>query len=80
MMKTVQTFDNLVKTSKALEVIGVSRRTLWRWIGEGILVEEIHFRRGLTSRSPLRWDVRAVEAAIRLNRMLPSRPVEGLKA
>jgi len=55
-------------------MIGVSRRTLHRWINEGILEEEHHFWRGLTSKSPLRWNVKSVEARIQSFRQLPSKP------
>ena len=69
--------NQLVKTSKACEMIGVSRRTLHRWINEGILEEEHHFWRGLTRRSPLRWNVKSIETRIRAFRSLPIKPTQG---
>lgn len=79
-MQPTVTFDQLVKTKKACEMIGVSRRTLHRWISEGILEEGHHFMRGLTSRSPLRWNVKSVETRIRAFRTLPAYPAERAEA
>lgn len=55
-------------------MLGVSTRTLHRWISEGILIEGLHFRRGLTATSPFRWDTEAAEKAIRDFRQLPVKP------
>lgn len=79
-MKSSIRADQLVKTSKACELIGVSRRTLHRWISEGILEEDQHFWRGLTSKSPHRWDVKSVEVRIRALRALPAKPSTEVQA
>ena len=45
-----------------------------RWKREGILEEGLHYRRGLTPRSPIRWNTVAIELAITAMRDLPDRP------
>jgi len=80
-MKTATADAELwVSTGQATTSMGLSRRTLWRWINEGILVEELHFRRGRTAKSPMRWNPKAVEARIRDYRSLPTRPDGGVGA
>lgn len=51
-------------TKKAVNVLGVCRRTLHRWIEAGHLLIGEHYLKGLTPRSPHRWNVRAIEARI----------------
>ena len=71
----IEPTDVWLPTSKAVAKLGLCRRTLHRWIGAGHLVIDEHFRKGLTPRSPLRWNVRAIEARIKQLRSLPNRPV-----
>ena len=70
----IEPTDVWLPTSKAVAKLGLCRRTLHRWIGAGHLLADEHFRKGLTPRSPLRWNVRAIEARIKHLRSLPHRP------
>jgi predicted DNA-binding transcriptional regulator AlpA len=80
-MKTATAAAELwVSTGRAIEASGLSRRTLWRWINEGILVEGTHYRHGLTGKSPMRWNPKAIEARIQSFRQLPSRPLAEIEA
>ena len=54
----------LLSTGRAIDALGLSRRTLHRWISNGIAKEGTHFFRGLYQRSPHRWDVEALEQLI----------------
>jgi len=63
-------------TGRALDATGLSRTTLHRWKRDGFLLEGEHFRHGLTPRSPLRWNVPAIELAIASTRELPDRPAD----
>ena len=74
MPKTTAPTVEWLPTGRALAQRGIGRRTLHRWIGAGHLVAGEHFRRGLTPRSPLRWNIPAVEARIEHLRSLPDRP------
>ena len=71
---SIEPTDVWLPTSKAVAMLGICRRTLHRWIGAGHLVVDEHFRKGLTPRSPLRWNVRAIEARIKHLHSLPRRP------
>ena len=51
-------------TKKAVNALGICRRTLHRWVEAGHLLIGEHYLKGLTPRSPLRWNVRAIEARI----------------
>ena len=66
--------DSWLPTGRALVAIGLSRTTLHRWKREGVLEEGLHYRRGLTPRSPIRWNTVAIELAISAMRELPGRP------
>jgi len=68
--------EGWLPTGRALSAIGLSRTTLHRWRAEGLLVEGRHYRRGLTPRSPIRWNTAAIEQAIAERRDLPERPAE----
>ena len=48
-------------TGRAKLALGVSARTLHRWIDIGLAKEGEHFLRGMTTRSPHRWDIDAME-------------------
>ena len=63
-------------TGQALAALGLSRNTLHRWKRLDLLKEGIHYRRGLTPRSPIRWNPAAIEQAIADRRKLPARPME----
>lgn len=63
-------------TGKATAAIGLSRNTLHRWKRHDLLQEGVHYRRGLTPRSPIRWNPEAIEQAITDRRKLPDRPME----
>jgi hypothetical protein len=64
-----------IPTGRAVAQLGIGRRTLFRWIGAGHLIEGQHYRRGLSPKSPVRWDVPAVEHQIERLRSLPDPPV-----
>ena len=66
-------------TGRALRATGLSRSTLHRWKHDGLLEEGIHFKPGATPKSPTRWNVSAIEDAIRARRALPLRPSSGAK-
>lgn len=66
-------------TGRALRATGLSRSTLHRWKHDGLLEEGIHFKQGATPKSPTRWNVLAIEDAIRARRALPLRPSSGAK-
>ena len=57
-------------TGRALRATGLSRSTLHRWKHDGLLEEGIHFKQGATPKSPTRWNVSAIEDAIRARRAL----------
>ena len=60
-----------VPTGQAINALGISRSTLHRWVGLGLLEAGSHYRNGLTARSPRRWNVQAMEARIEQLRKLP---------
>lgn len=60
-----------VPTGQAVSALGISRSTLHRWVGLGLLVDGAHYRNGLTARSPRRWNLCALEARIEQLRKLP---------
>lgn len=61
-------------TGRALDATGLSRTTLHRWKTDGLLVEGLHYRRGLHPRSPVRWNPVAIEQTIAEMRAVPDRP------
>ena len=61
-------------TGRALDATGLSRTTLHRWKTDGLLIEGQHYRRGLTPRSPVRWNPVAIEQTIAEMRAVPDRP------
>ena len=64
---------------RALWATGHNRSTLHRLKHDGLLEEGIHFKPGATPKSPTRWNVLAIEDAIRARRALPLRPSSGAK-
>ena len=63
--------DSWVPTGQAINALGISRSTLHRWVGLGLLEAGSHYRNGLTAKSPRRWNVQAMEARIEQLRKLP---------
>ncbi|MCP9808369.1 hypothetical protein KBY58_02845 [Cyanobium sp. HWJ4-Hawea] len=72
-MKTAKATPHreFVPTGQAIVVLGVSSSTLCRWVKQGLFEEGVHFRNGLTTKSPRRWDLHAVEQRIAQLRQLP---------
>ena len=64
----------LLRTGEACAELGISKRSLNRWVAAGLLESGRHFVHGLTPRSPRRWDVAVVERRIPEYRNLPVRP------
>ena len=54
----------LLSTGRLVDALGVSKRTLHRWIQSGIAKEGTHYLRGMYPRSPHRWDINAMEQLI----------------
>jgi hypothetical protein len=69
------TIQKWLPSGRAAEELGLSKTTLRRYADAGVLAEGVHYRRGLTDKSPFRWDVVAVVKALEKNRVLPARPV-----
>ena len=78
-MPTPSPVEEWMATGRALRATGLSRSTLHRWKHDGLLEEGIHFKLGATPKSPTRWNVLAIEDAIRARRALPLRPSSGAK-
>ena len=55
----------LIPTGRAAELTGISKRTLHRYISQGLLHEDVHFFRGAFPKSPHRWDIAALEERIK---------------
>jgi hypothetical protein len=68
------TIQKWLPSGRAAEELGLSKTTLRRYADAGVLAEGTHYRRGLTDKSPFRWDVVAVAKALERNRNLPARP------
>lgn len=58
-------------SGRAADELGLSKSTLRRYCDSGILAEGTHFRRGVTDKSPWRWDVVAISRTLE---RLASRP------
>ena len=70
------TSEAWLPTGRALAATGLSRSTLHRWKRDGLLEEGVHFRHGLFDRSPIRWNITAIEVAIAAMRARPERPAD----
>lgn len=64
-------------SGKAAEFLGISKTSLRRYAAMGVLAEGTHYLRGLTERSPWRWEVTAVSERIMELTTLPVRSADG---
>ena len=61
-----------VKTPIAVQRTGRSRSQLMRLVDKGYLVRGTHWMKGPTEKSPITWDVSAIEKLLATHNSLPS--------
>jgi hypothetical protein len=61
-------------SGRAAECLGIGKSTLRRYADQGLLTAGTHFQRGLTPKSPWRWEVTAIAGTLERLASLPSRP------
>jgi len=53
-MKTMSLSDKYIKIGDLIEILGVSRSTIYKWVSEGYFPEPVHFG-DARKNSTMRW-------------------------
>jgi hypothetical protein len=61
-------------SGRAAECLGVGKSSLRRWAEQGLLAPGTHYQRGLTPKSPWRWEVNGIASVLERLATLPARP------